>query len=119
MGVTVTLHIFLTIFLSTACIQNVRLFGVDDVRWPFLAEIHTAPLKRFVPSSVLQAVRAWRNAPAPSAVFLAGVAPVMMILVADRMAPVTRSQLDIRSRLSNPVICRLYYRGVHMLETGD
>ena len=59
------------------CIQNVRLFGVYDVRWPFLAEIHTAPLKRFVPSSVLQAVRALRNAPAALAVFLAGVAPVI------------------------------------------
>ena len=35
----------------------------------------TAPLKRFVPSSVLQAVRALRNAPAALAVFLAGVAP--------------------------------------------
>ena len=46
MGVTETLRILLTIFLSTACIQNVRLFGVYDVRWPFLAEIHTAPLKR-------------------------------------------------------------------------
>ena len=45
MGVTKTLRILLTIFLSTACIQNVRLFGVYDVRWPFLAEIHTAPLK--------------------------------------------------------------------------
>ena len=77
MGVTETLRILLTIFLSTACIQNVRLFGVYDVRWPFLAEIHTAPLKRFVPSSVLQAVRALRNAPAASAVFLAGVAPVL------------------------------------------
>ena len=77
MGVIETLRILLTIFLSTACIQNVRLFGVYDVRWPFLAEIHTAPLKRFVPSSVLQAVRALRNAPAASAVFLAGVAPVI------------------------------------------
>ena len=76
MGVTETLRILLTIFLSTACIQNVRLFGVYDVRWPFLAEIHTAPLKRFVPSSVIQAVRALRNAPAALAVFLAGVAPV-------------------------------------------
>ena len=55
MGVTETLRILLTIFLSTACIQNMRLFGVYDVRWPFLAEIHTAPLKRFVPSSVLHA----------------------------------------------------------------
>ena len=79
MGVTETLRIFLAIFLSTACIQNVRLFGVYDVRWPFLAEIHTAPLKRFVTSSVLQAVRALRNAPAASAVFLAGVAPVVWI----------------------------------------
>ena len=43
----------------------------------------------------------------------------MMILVADRMAPVTRSQLDIRSRLSNSVIRCLHYRGVRMLETGD
>ena len=77
MGVTELLRILLTIFLSTACIQNVRLFGVYDVRWPFLAEIHTAPLKRFVPSSVLQAVRALRNAPAALAVFLAGVAPVV------------------------------------------
>ena len=64
MGVTETLRILLTIFLSTACIQNVRLFSVYGVRWPFLAEIHTVPLKRFVPSSVLQAVRALRNAPA-------------------------------------------------------
>ena len=47
---------------------------VYDVRWPFLSEIHTAPLKRFVPSSVLQA-RLLRNAPAALAVFLAGVAP--------------------------------------------
>ena len=76
MGVTETLRILLTIFLSTACIQNVRVFGVYDVRWPLLAEIHIAPLKRFVPSSVLQAVRALRNAPAALAVFLAGVAPV-------------------------------------------
>ena len=76
MGVTETLRILLTIFLSTACIQNVRVFGVYDVRWPLLAEIHIAPLKRFVPSSVLQAVRALRNATAASAVFLAGVAPV-------------------------------------------
>ena len=77
MGVTETLRILLTILLSTACIQIVRLFGVYDVRWPFLAEIHTAPLKRFVPSIVLHAVRALRNAPAASAVFLAGVAPVI------------------------------------------
>ena len=79
MGVTETLRILLTIFLSTACIQNVRLFGVYDVHWPFLIEIHTAPLKRFVPSSVLQAVRALRNALAALAVFLAGVAPVHII----------------------------------------
>ena len=79
MGVTDTLRILLIIFLSPACIQNVRLFGVYDVRWPFLAEIHTAPLKRFVPSSVLQAVRALSNAPAAFAVFLAGVAPVAQI----------------------------------------
>ena len=78
MGVTETLRTLLTIFLSTACIQNVRLFGVYDVHWPFLIEIHTAPLKRFVPSSVLQAVRALRNALAALAVFLAGVAPVIM-----------------------------------------
>ena len=64
MGVTESLRILLTLFLSTACMQNLRLFGVYDVRWPFLAEIYTAPLKRFVPSSVLQAVRALRNAPA-------------------------------------------------------
>ena len=56
--------------------QNVRLFGVYDVRWPLLAEIHTAPLKRFLPSSVLRAVRALRNAPGALAVFLVGVAPV-------------------------------------------
>ena len=74
MGVTETLRILLTIFLGTVCIQNVRLFRVYDVRWPFLAEIHTAPLKRFVPSSVFQAVRALRNAPAALAVFLAGAA---------------------------------------------
>ena len=80
MCVTETLRILLTIFLSTVSIQNVRLFGVYDVRWPFLAEIHTAPLKRFVPSSVLQAVRALRNAPAALAVFLAGVAPVVFSL---------------------------------------
>ena len=43
----------------------------------------------------------------------------MTLLVADRMAPVTRSQLDIRSWLSNSVIRCLYYRGVRMLETGD
>ena len=77
MGVTETLRILLTIFLSTPCIQNVRLFGVYDVRWPFLVEIHTAQLKRFMPSGVLQAVRALRNAPAVLAVFLAGVAPVL------------------------------------------
>ena len=77
MGVTETLRILLTIFLITVCIQNVRLFGVYGVRWPFLAEIHTAPLKRFVPSSVLQAVRALRNAPVALAVFLAGMAPVL------------------------------------------
>ena len=77
MGVTETLRILLTIFLSTARVQNGRLFGVYDVRWPFLGEIHTAPLKRFVPSSVLQVVRALRNAPAALAVFLAGVAPVL------------------------------------------
>ena len=76
MGVTETLCILITIFLSMACIQNVQLFGVYDVRWPFLIEIHTAPLKCFVPSSVLQAVRALPNAPAALAVFLAGVAPV-------------------------------------------
>ena len=76
MGVTETLPILLTIFLSTARVQNGRLLGVYDVRWPFLGEIHTAPLKRFVPSSVLQVVRALRNAPAALAVFLAGVAPV-------------------------------------------
>ena len=76
MGVTETLRILLTIFLSTTCIQNVRLFGVNGARWQFLAEIHTAPLKRFVPSSVLQAARALRNAPTALAVFLAGVAPV-------------------------------------------
>ena len=80
MGVNETLRILLTIFLSTACIQNVRLFGVYDVRWPFLAEIHPAPLKRFVPSSVLQAVRALLNAPAALAVFLAGVAPVVKFI---------------------------------------
>ena len=51
-------------------------FGVYDVHWPFLIEIHTVPLKRFVPSNVLQAVRALRNALAALAVFLAGVAPV-------------------------------------------
>ena len=78
MGVTETLRILLTIFLTTACIQNVRLFGVYGVRWPFLAEIHTALLKRFVPSSVLQAVRALRNAPAALVVFLAGVAPMFL-----------------------------------------
>ena len=69
---------------------NVRLFGVYDVRWPFLAEIHTAPLKRFVPSSVLQAVRALRNAPAALAVFLAGVAPVVLAasgVAGDEFAP--------------------------------
>ena len=70
MGVTETLRILLTIFLSTACIQNVRLFGVYDVHWPFLIEIHTAPLKRFVPSSVLQAVRTLRNALAALTMFL-------------------------------------------------
>ena len=78
MGVTETLRILLTIFLSTACIQKVRLFGVYDVRLPFLAEIYTAPLKSFVPSSVLQAIRALRNALAALAKFLAGVAPVSM-----------------------------------------
>ena len=46
MGVTETLRILLAIFLSTACIQNVRLFGVYDVRWPFLAEIHTSSVSR-------------------------------------------------------------------------
>ena len=77
MGVTVTLRILLTIFLRPRCIQNVQLFGVYGVRWPFLGEIHTAPPRRFVPSSVLQVVRALRNAPAALAVFLAGVAPVV------------------------------------------
>ena len=86
MGVTETLRIILTIFLSTACIQNVRLLGVYDVRWPLLAEIHTAPLKRFVPSSVLQAVRALRNAPAALAVFLAGVAPVVLLTLKWQLA---------------------------------
>ena len=81
MGVTETLRILLTIFLSTTCIQNVRLFGVYGARWQFLAEMHTAPLKRFVPSSVLQAARALRNAPTALAVFLAGVAPVDMIVL--------------------------------------
>ena len=52
MDVTEKLRMLLTIFLSTAYVQNVRLFGVGDARWPFLAEVHTAPLKRFVPSSV-------------------------------------------------------------------
>ena len=47
------------------------------VRCLFLAEIHNAWLKRYVPSSVLQAVRALRNAPAALAVFLAAVAPVV------------------------------------------
>ena len=79
MGVTETLRILLAIFLSTACIQNVRLFGVYGIRWPFLAETHFALLKRFVPSSVLQAVRALRNAPTALAVFLAGVAPVGIV----------------------------------------
>ena len=78
-GVTETLRILLIIFRSMACIQNVRLFVVYDVRCPFLAEIHTAPLKRSVPSSVLQAVRALRNAPAALAMFLAGVAPVLVM----------------------------------------
>ena len=89
MGVTETLRIILTIFLSTACIQNVRLLGVYDVRWPLLAEIHTTPLKRFMPSSVLQAVRALRNAPAALAVFLAGVAPVACSVTALRTCTVT------------------------------
>ena len=95
MGVTETLRILLTIFLGTACIQNVRLLGVYDVRWPLLAEIHTTPLKRFVPSSVLQAVRALRNAPAALAVFLAGVAPVG--------APITQSTFDMLRRMANPL----------------
>ena len=84
MGVTETLPILLTIFLSTARVQNGRLFGVYDVRWPFLGEIHTAPLKRFVPSSVLQVVRALRNAPAALAVFLAGVAPVVRMVTGPK-----------------------------------
>ena len=84
MGVTETLRILPTIFLSAACIQNVRLFGVYVVRWPFPAEIHTAPLKRFVPSSVIQEVRALRNAPAALAVFLAGVVPVLMTACISR-----------------------------------
>ena len=86
MGVAETLRILLTIFLSTACIQNVRLFGVYDVRWSFFAKIHTAPLKHFVPSSVLQVVSALHNAPAALAVFLAGVAPVMMIMEGSNMS---------------------------------
>ena len=102
MGVTEILRILLTIFLSTACIQNVRLFGVYDVRWPFLAEIHTAPLKRFVPSSVLQAVRALRNAPAALAVFLAGVAPVAlavyMFVVVNLDALAQASDIQIERR---------------------
>ena len=87
MGVTQTLRILQTIFLSTACIQNVRLFGVYDVRWLFLAEILTAPLKRFVPSSVLQAVRSLRNAPAALVVFLAGVAPVVLTIFPIKLGP--------------------------------
>ena len=67
------------------CIQNVRLFGVYDVCWPFLAEIHTTLLKRFVPSSVLQAVRTLRNAPAALAVFLAGVAPVYWAITKEKL----------------------------------
>ena len=51
-GVTETLRMSLTIFLCTVWIRNVRLFGVYDVRWPFLAEVHAAPLKCIVPSSV-------------------------------------------------------------------
>ena len=46
MGVTETLRILLAIFLSTACVQNVRLFGVYNVGWQFLAEIRAAPLKK-------------------------------------------------------------------------
>ena len=64
MGVTETLRILLTIYLSTACIQNVPLFGVYGLCWPFLAEINTTLLKRFMPFSALQAVRALCNAPA-------------------------------------------------------
>ena len=33
MGITETLRILLTIFLSTACIQNVRLFGFHDLQY--------------------------------------------------------------------------------------
>ena len=71
MGVNETLRILLTIFLSTACIQKVRLFGVYDVRWPFPAEIYT----------VLQVVRALHNALAASAVLLTGVAPVGQAII--------------------------------------
>ena len=101
MGVTETLCILLTIFLGTACIQNVRLLGVYDVRWPLLAEIHTAPLKRFVPSSVLQAVRALRNAPAALAVFLVGVAPV-----------VTTMNERIEVNIKRPPLTYIVYRSI-------
>ena len=94
MGVTETLPILLTIFLSTARVQNGRLFGVYDVRWPFPGEIHTAPLKRFVPSSVLQVVRALRNAPAALAVFLAGVAPVPSTVLVARFREVSSAIFD-------------------------
>ena len=48
MGLTERLYILLTVFISTAYTQTVQSFGVCNVRWPFLAEDHTAPLKRFV-----------------------------------------------------------------------
>ena len=41
MGVTETFCILLAIFRSTVCMQNVRLFSVYDVGWPFLADIHS------------------------------------------------------------------------------
>ena len=79
MGVTETLRILLAIFLCTVWIKNVRLFGVYDVRWSFLAEVHAAPLKCLC-LLVYRRVRPLRNAPASAAIIhLAGVVPVAIL----------------------------------------
>ena len=54
---TETWCIILTIFVSKAGVQKERLFGVYDVRWLFLAQVHVVPLKRFVLSSVCMTPR--------------------------------------------------------------
>ena len=71
MGVPDTLRISLAIFICTVCIQNVRLFGAYDVRWP-------STLTRWSVSCLLvyRRARPLRDVPAPAAIIhLAGVAP--------------------------------------------